>query len=120
MLLESCPSFETTYELSDNKELHYVIAGDFARHLLDLYQKNKTNEFKAIAQMVENLHIYGDHYVKEYATIGILESIQNVWGNNNVNPENFARFLHPVSLKFWNSLNKFWSGEAPFVGSDVD
>lgn len=120
MLVESCPSFETAYELSNDKELHYAIAGNFARHLLDLYQTNKINEFEAIAQMIENLHLYGDHFVKEYATTGILESIQNIWGNSNVDPENFARFLQPVSLKFWNSLNRFWNGEIPLVGTDVD
>lgn len=70
--------------------------------------------------MIEDFHTDGDDYVKEYATIGILEGIQNVWGNNDTDPENFAKFLLPISKQYWDSLNKFWNGEVPIVGSDIE
>jgi len=119
-LLEACPSFKEKYDASDSKDLDYVIAGKFAYHLLELYKSKKLDEFSKIAQLIEELHISGDGYVKEYATIGILESIQNVWGHSETDPEKFTEFLLPVSLKYWNSLNKFWNGEIPVVGSDIE
>lgn len=119
LLLEACPSFKKTYEAFDDKDLNYAVAGELAHHLLDLYKNNKTEEFSKLARLIEEFHTKGDSYVKEYATIGILEDIQNVWGNNKTDPEKFAVFLLPVSLKYWKSLNNFWDGKIPNVGSDV-
>lgn len=118
-LLEACPSFQPVYDASDDKELDYIIASDFAHHLLDLYINQKQDKFPQVGQMIEALHIDGDSYVKEYATIGILEGIQNVWSNNKTDPKKFAEFLLPVSLQYWKSLNKFWAGEIPIVGRDI-
>lgn len=120
LLLEACPSFKATYDASKDKDLDYMIASAFARHLLNLYKANKTEEFSKVSELIENLHVAGDDYVKEYATIGILEDIQNIWGNDKTDPEKFAAFLLPVSLKYWHSLNKFWKGGIPIVGSDIE
>lgn len=119
LLIKACPSFKAVLDGSDDQELHYMVAGDFARHLLDLYTAQQLEEFSKVAELIEDLHINGDEYVKEYATIGILEGIQNVWGNHGSDPEKFAPFLLPVNLKYWHSLNRFWNGEIPFVGFDI-
>lgn len=120
LLIKACPSFKAVLDTCDDQELHYMVAGDFAHHLLQLYSAQKLEEFPDVAKLIEELHINGDEYVKEYATIGILEGIQNVWGNNGSDPEKFAAFLLPVSLKYWQSLNRFWNGEIPVVGIDVE
>lgn len=120
LLLKACPSFKVVYEASDDKELDYIIAGEFARHLLTLYKEQKTSEFSLVAKLIEDFHVKGDAYVREYATIGILEDIQNVWVNNNVDPEKFACFLFPKSKAYWQSLNDFWDGKVPFVGFGID
>jgi hypothetical protein len=96
--------------------LPYVALGELARHLIDLYRENKTNEFEKVFRVVEKLHIEGEHYVREAATIGFLEGIQNIAGNNNLDPEVFHKYLEPVSAKWWNELNKFWNGEIKYVG----
>jgi hypothetical protein len=69
--------------------------------------------------VIERLHVEGDSYVREAATIGLLESIQNQWGNNGVDPENFFPFLLPESARWWKSLNKFWTGESKYVGEGL-
>jgi hypothetical protein len=122
MLLEACPSFRPAWEehLRDSREeILYVALGDFARHLLELFRAGKTEAFPSVAQVIERLHVEGDPYVREAATIGLLEGIQNVWGNNNVDPEVFFPFLLPESARWWNSLNKFWSGESKHVGEGL-
>lgn len=122
MLLEACPSFRPVWEqhLSENgEEILYVALGDFARHLLELFQTHKTEAFPGVARVIERLHVEGDPYVREAATIGLLEGVQNVWGNNNVDPELFLPFLLPESARWWKSLNKFWSGESRHVGEGL-
>ena len=95
----------------------YVDLGEFAHHLVELHKANQTNEFPAIFEVIERLHLEGDAYVKEAATIGMLEGIQNVAGNSDVNPEEFSQYLKPKSAKWWRSLNDFWDGKTPFIGS---
>lgn len=113
LILKACPSFQESWEKSDNKDLLYVVMGDLACHLLSLYRDNRTEEFPAVCELVERFHLEGDSYVRELATIGFLEGIQNVWGNNDADPEDFCKFLLPESRKWWKELNDFWAGEIP-------
>lgn len=119
MLLEVCPSFKATWEehVEDNgKDLIYPALGDFGKHLLDLYNAGETSCFPDVAQVIERLHIEGTPFTKEAATIGILEGIQNIWGNNDADPEIFRAYLGKESSWYWQSLNDFWSGKVPYVG----
>jgi hypothetical protein len=93
--------------------------GDFARHLLQLHRQQQTDVFPAVAQVIERLHVEGDHYVREAATIGLLEAIQNVWRNEGTDPELFVPHLLPESARWWQSLNDFWSGKSKFVGEGL-
>lgn len=78
LLIEACPSYREAAQKSEDAELLYVEASNFARHLLQLYQQGRTDEFPAVAQVIERLHIEGDKWVRELATIGLLEGVQNV------------------------------------------
>jgi hypothetical protein len=121
IIIESCPSFQDIYNNSDNKELLYVVMGELARHMLDIIMSKDYKRIDDICLAIEEFHVNGDQYVKELATIGILEGIQNVWGNNNREFEinKLTTYLRPVSLNYWNSLNKFWNQEIPYVGYDI-
>jgi hypothetical protein len=83
---------------------------------LQLHQQSRAEEFPAVCQVVERLHVEGDHYVREAATIGFLEAIQNIWSSQDVDPKLFARYLLPVSAQWWQNLNDFWDGNSKFVG----
>ena len=118
LLLAACPSFRPVWEehcVSYEEEITYVVLGDFARHLLELLRQNQSSVFPAVAQVIERLHVEGDPYVREAATIGLLEAIQNVWGHEGTDPELFVRHLLPVSAKWWQSLKDFWSGKCKYV-----
>lgn len=111
LLFSTCPSFKVFIENDldeEDRKLDYIVAGAFARFLLSQYQKNETKEFSAIAQFLEDLLTLGTQEVKELATIGYLEGVQNVWGNNLVDPQVFYEYLLPESKNNWNELNKFW------------
>jgi len=119
MILEACPSFRETWDTSPDKDLLYVVVGNLARHLLTLYRAGQTDEFKPVCETVERLHVEGDDYVRELATIGFLEGVQNVWANNGADPEDFYPFLLPESRKWWKELNDFWAGKIPRVGAGL-
>lgn len=100
----------------DGSVLLYATTGSFAQHLLELHVQGRRNEFPAVAEAIERLHMEGDSSVREAATIGILEGIQNIWGNDGVDPELFGQLLLPESRRWWDELNAFWRGERRYVG----
>ncbi|WP_425415833.1 DUF7674 family protein [Paenibacillus tianmuensis] len=61
--------------------------------------------------LAEDLHIIGDEYVREAATIGLLEAIQNLSSDSDLDPDVFKPYLKSESLKYWNLLNDFWEGK---------
>jgi hypothetical protein len=112
-LLAACPSFEPQWRefLEEwRDEPHeppvYVALGDFAFHLAAMLERGETNSFPGIFSAIENLHLRGDSFVREAATIGILESLQN----KSV-AEQFRPFLEPETERWWDKLNRFWNGD---------
>jgi hypothetical protein len=125
LILKACPSYQERWEkyyedsYSDGDEqLLYIDLGDFAHHIVDLYKSNKMDEFPNIFEVIEQLHVSGDEFVKEAATIGLLEGIQNVFSHIGINPNVFYKYLNRESLLWWNNLNDFWDGKTQFVGGD--
>jgi len=122
LLLGACPSFCNTWgehQREGESEMLYVACGAFAAHLLGLQRRQQTGEFCRVAEVLERFHLEGDGYVRELATIGFLEGIQNVWSNQGADPESFMRYLLPESAKWWRSLNDFWNGKSKFVGEGL-
>ena len=119
LLLEACPSFVESWEKRDDQDLLYILMGDLAHHLLLLFQQGDIGEFKPVCEVIERFHLEGDDYVRELATIGFLEGIQNIWMSNDHNPQEFVKYLLPESKKWWKELNDFWNGEIPYVGAGL-
>lgn len=56
MILKACPSFQETWDKSDDHDLLYAVMGDIARHLLTMYKTGRTDEFGSLCQVIEALH----------------------------------------------------------------
>ncbi|WP_075617970.1 DUF7674 family protein [Paenisporosarcina indica] len=117
LLLSACPSYFERWEkyLKENYEdgdeqLVYIEVADFADHIIELYKLNETEEFKAVFEVIELLHIQGNDFVKELATIGLLEDIQLSLSDKQEH-DFFLKYLKPESLKGWNYLIDFWLGK---------
>ena len=113
-LLEACPSFEAAWNTHVNDygtELLSVAAGAFAKHLLVLFRASDISSFPAVGAAIERLYVEGSSPVREFATVGILEGIQNVWSNNGVDPEHFRNYLGQEAERSWVALNSAWSGK---------
>lgn len=117
MLIGACPSFRQSWEryvssVDYDNDLVYLHLGEYARHLVDLYTSRDTSEFAAVFCVVEELHIHGDSYVREAATIGLLETLQNITENRGLDAAVIVPFLGPESALWWDKLNRFWSGDS--------
>ncbi|HKN91523.1 MAG TPA: hypothetical protein VJ622_14710 [Acidimicrobiia bacterium] len=129
LLLSACPSFvpkweavagENVDEDDPSKRLCYLDAGDFIRHLVELRLAGRIEEMPAVFEVIERLHVEGDHYVRELATIGYLEGLQmRTVTEAGLDPEqDFRPYFGPVSNKWWERLNRLWAGDASALRED--
>jgi len=124
LIVGPCPSFGPIWrEFLDNWESepgelpYYVALGDLAHHLIERLDRGQTSSFPEIFQVVEDWHLHGEHYVREAATIGLLEGIQNLSGGDSQGGRSraghFEKWLGPESLQNWNKLYEFWNRITP-------
>ena len=122
LLVAACPAFEEPYRehvAEHGEDLLYVAAGVFAQVLLDLHNAGREDQLTRAAQAIERMHLEGTPWVQEFATIGLLEGIQNVWANRGTDPQLFTRYLGQASSRWWQGLNRFWEGKSPVVRGDA-
>ena len=118
LLLASCPSFSHAWARiegdiePDGTRLGYVDAGWFSEHLVELLRAGNRDEIATAFAVIERLHVDGDAYVRNLATVGYLEGIQNGSLNADIDPARFEQYLGPESLRWWKGLNAVRSGES--------
>ncbi|HEY1707984.1 MAG TPA: hypothetical protein VGG10_06950 [Rhizomicrobium sp.] len=114
-MLRACPSFASHWdafllEWADEPELPlYIALAELARHLIAKEGIGDTSNFDAVFDVVERWHLEGDSYVKEAATIGLLEDLQNLNLHTTTKPDDFVRWLRPKSKRTWDKVSAFWS-----------
>ena len=103
-ILKTFPNFKYDEEL----ELAYILAGEFVDYMQDLVGVNEIELDKAL-KYIEKLHKDKHQCIKELATIGFVENIQNTWSEDN------KKIIYPKlgtkTKKSWDDLNKFWEGK---------
>ena len=114
-LLKAFPDF--VIDEVDNG-LPYCVAGSFAHYLLNAFQNSSIDTLYLAGKFIEELYSYKNIKIDELATVGYLEAIQNVWGNNSVDPEEMVKYLGSTSQKWWIKLNHFWNGEINALRND--
>lgn len=124
-LLAADPSFQSHWaeflaEWDDEPDLPlYLALGSLAEHVLGRLKDNDTKNFEDIFAVVERWHIEGDGYVTEAASIGFLESLQNLSGGNDRKHGTVERWLGPESRRWWMKLDRFWEGETGALRNDT-
>jgi len=100
---------EFVEEWKDDDELpQYLALSDLARYISKLISESEDKELKDIFQVIERWHLEGDDYVKEAATVGILEDLQNTNVVGAGVPEKVESYLLPESKKWWLKVYEFW------------
>ena len=96
-------------EWKDDDELpQYLALGDLARYISSLISESKDEEIKKIFSVIERWHLEGDSFVKEAATVGILEELQNTNVVGERVPKKVELYLLPESKKWWLKVYEFW------------
>ena len=112
LLVDACSTFHGIWEQHRAEwgdDLPYLAAGELADHLLERHRAGDPSSFPGLGLAIERLIADGTPWVQEFAVIGVLEAVQNVWGNADVNPELFAMHLRPQGMSEWSKLNEFWA-----------
>ena len=116
LVLAASPSFDRIWDPEQNldagRRLLYIDVAEFVRHLSRLVEAGEVSELPAIAELIERLHVDGDQFVRELATVGFLESLH---------PESpFVAWLLPESRRWWDRLERFWNGDVDALSEAPD
>lgn len=87
----------------------YLALSGVARYLVNELKAGATDPFPAVFDVVEQWHIRGDHFVREAASVGLLEDLQNETLHEGTQPADFEPWLRPESLRWWRKVERFWS-----------
>lgn len=119
-ILNVSPTFEPVRsafcaEWNDHPEglPHYLVLSDLARHIAVLLEQGADAEVRQIFQVVEAWHVHGDQYVREAATVGLLEDLQNTNVVGEQTPGRCLAYLGPQSLRWWRKVERFWEKGEP-------
>jgi len=107
-LLKEFPAFTVD---EDDFELPYIVAGLFTEYILEAYQTGDKEVYSKGLKFIERLHSEDAQKVRELATIGYLESIQNTWPQGLLNSNIPFDDLGERSKRWWEKLNNFWNGD---------
>jgi hypothetical protein len=123
LVLDAVPSFEQEWRTQveeDNaadgpggRRLCYVDVADLLAHLAARAVQGHTDELGPLLAVVERLHLEGDEYVRELATIGYLEGLHGCVERHQL--PDVQALLGPESLRWWRGLEAFWAGRAKMV-----
>ncbi|NMH58702.1 DUF7674 family protein [Alteromonas ponticola] len=95
---------------SDENELPvYLALSDLARYVSTLVENSDEEELRDIFSVVERWHLEGDEFVKEAATVGLLEDLQNTAVVGDGMPQKIEPFLLPQTRLWWHKVSLFWS-----------
>ena len=100
---------EVKFDYDDpNDRLAYVDIGDISKFIVEKKKAEQTEKFEIFFENVEEIMIYGEHYVQELIVIGLFEGIQAFCGSKIDYYRSFDKWLKPNSLKAWRELIDFW------------
>jgi len=115
LLLGNCPGFRPTWEehvawWKGQERGDYNDAAEFARYLVESYERGETTEFPAAFTMLEKILNEGDEDARGLATVGIIEGIQTV-ASHSCGAQVFIAWLGDTSRVAWAQIEKLWEGK---------
>ncbi len=118
-LLDACPSLAPALQAlreewkdEPNGPPLYIVLEDFARHICAMLARGESESLDPFFAAVERLLMEGDLEVREAASVGLLENLQNANLHSGTDPAQFREFLGPETARCWSELDRFWSGDA--------
>src|SRR5260370_91128 len=115
LLLDSCPGFRPTWEehvawWNGQERGDYNDAAEFARYLVESYERGETIEFPGAFAMLEKILNEGDEDARGLATVGIIEGVQNI-ASHSCGADVFVPWLGATSHTVWSQIERLWQGK---------
>jgi hypothetical protein len=115
LLLDSCPGFQLAWQehlawWKGEEPGSYNDAAEFARYLVESYERGNTSEFAAAFATVERILNEGDEEARGLATVGVIEGLQTV-ASHSCGGDVFVQWLGPTSRVAWAQIEKMWEGK---------
>lgn len=79
-----------------------------AHHLVYSVERGELSEFPAVFALLERCLVEGDENVREFATLGVIEGIQNIASHRSFGPMVFYDWLGTKSRVAWDELCVSW------------
>lgn len=113
LLLQACPAFQATWDAhlrywGEQEPGIYNNTAEFVHYLDDCRQREDIPPLTSAFIIIERLLSEGDAQTQEIATIGIIETLQNVASHSGA-AEFYVPFLGPNSRHAWSALNRDWA-----------
>lgn len=111
-LLKVCPSAKDRWsahlEWWGTKKIgYYNDMAVFALHVVESYQTDQMDELPQFFESVEQFITNGDDKVRDLATIGLLEDIQDIASERLGRYDMFEQWLGPISQRAWKELEQY-------------
>jgi hypothetical protein len=115
LLLAACPGFAPTWQehlawWEGDERGSYNDAAEFARYLVESYNRGDTSEFELAFATIERLIDEGDENTRGLVIVGVLEGIQTI-ASHSCGPDALVRWLGPKSHAAWVDIAQAWSGK---------
>lgn len=120
LVLCACPGFRSRWEnhvayWNGEPAGIYNDMQEFVAYLIETFKHGGTDSVRAALDVLERLLVEGDSDTKEVATIGFIESLQNMSSWESFGAEAFVPYLNPHSLEAWKRVNEMWRGKSSLV-----
>jgi len=113
LLSEVSPGFEAGFLAASSKlgseQPVYPALGQLARYMKVLLDNKDSIALLDIFFVIECWCREGDDYVKEAATVGLIENLQNINVVGSIGVKKFYTYLLPESKKVWHKVARFWT-----------
>ena len=119
LLLAACPGFQSAWEKhlaywNGDEPGAFIDAAEFARYIVESYERNDTSEFPAAFAAIEKVLSEGDQEARDIAGIGVLEDIQTI-ASHSCGGDVFVEWLGPTSRIAWAQIAKMWEGKSSLM-----
>jgi len=111
LVFEACPSYRDAWSDLDNghstgRQYSVPIMIDFAQHVARLWNDRRFEEFPAIFDLIERLHVEGNEKVVDHVVFYFTELLYIELKKRGINPRFAERRLGPASTYWLNFLKR--------------
>ena len=94
----------------ESERLVYIDIAEVSRFIIEKYKQNQTESFQRIFFNIEDILSNCDDRTKEFITIGLFESIQNIGAEEIDYYFGFNKWLYTLCGEQWRAVIDFWEG----------